>query len=107
MLLTLQCLLCLTGGLSSAAARDGWVADQDTSLNSDPWSGKGWTQVVELQDTQRTKKWSKLGRLSSPEVFGNEEESPSTGDKISRVREKKGGSDVNQISKGIKALPEK
>ncbi|XP_047738129.1 irregular chiasm C-roughest protein [Hyalella azteca] len=107
MLLTAQCLLCLVGGLSSAAGRDGWVADQETQLGSDSWPGKGWTQVVELQDTRHAKKWNKLGKLSSPEVFGNEEESPSNGDKVNRVKDKAGGSDVNQISKGTKALPEK
>lgn len=112
MLLTLQCLLCLVAGLSKAVARDGWVTDvQESRLKPDAWAGKDWTQVVEqkgtLKDTRATKKWSKLGRLSSPEVFGNEEEPPQPVDNINRGREKKGGSEVNQIPIGMKALPGK
>lgn len=112
MLLTLQCLVCLAVGWSRTEARDGWVtAAHDPPLKADAWTAKDWTQVLEqkdaLQDTRATKKWSKLGRLSSPEVFGNEEEPPQAVDNINRGREKKGGSEVNQIPIGMKVLPGK
>ena len=101
------------GGSGGRGGGGEWVVDQATHLDSDAWPGRDWTQVTETKENRKATSWSPLGLLSSPEVFENEDESPTSGSqengksvtKPKKITEPDKPNSVNKLTKGHVTIP--